>query len=329
MSDLAYIVYLNKLSSDINWYFSIISSSIGIPCNILSIIIFFRLRRNKTNMGFLGVWQSSIDLILLLLFLLVFRSQTFGISLATQNDSACKFLTYLRRFILHASSWIPVVTTFDRFVFVFYGHSERFKFMKNKRILSAIILIIFIIITILDIPNMLFYLSEIICTAEFSVVVSSNIISIFLRTYFPAVLMILFNIVMIRKIYKNSKTISKQTSSSRKEQQFTRAVIAFDSYFFFLNFPLSLYYILNDINTYSGALKGDSLFAANYTFVGAIAGNISFFEQTFTFFMYLWFNKIFRNEFTNLLGKYLHIKCFNRVQPNQMSQSIQSVMNYH
>lgn len=325
MSNLTYIAYLNQLSSSINWYYNIISSSIGIPCNILSIFIFFRLMRNKTNMGFLGVWQCCIDLAMLLLFLLAFRSQTFGFSVPSTSDSACKFLTYMRRFILHASSWIPVVTTFDRFVFVFYGQNERFKFMKNKLILTVLILVLFSIITIMDIPNMLFYLNGKSCSGDFAVVVSSDIISICLRTYFPSALMIFFNLIMIHKIYKSSKIIIKQTSNTRKEHQFTRAVIAFDSYFFLLNFPLSLFYIFSDINSYSGALDGDKLFAANYSLVGAIAGNISFCEQTLSFFMYLGFNKLFRHELGYLLGKYLRIPCFNRVEPSQMTQSVQSL----
>lgn len=275
MSNLTYPAYLNKLSNDINWSFNIISSSIGIPCNLVSIVIYTRLMRNKTNMGFLGVWQCSIDLALLLFFLLLFRSSTtLGINLPGQTDSGCKFLTFLRRFILHASSWIPVVTTFDRFVFVFYSQDERFKFMHKKRMLTLLILVVFVVITILDIPNMLFYKSGSACVSDFPITVSSDIISICLRTYFPAILMVILNLVMIQKIYSSSKILSNRSSSvSRKEHQFTRAVIAFDSYFFILNFPLSLYYIFNDVNSYSGALKGD-LFVASYSLAGAIAGNM-------------------------------------------------------
>lgn len=313
-----YSMYLTRLSNDISNNMNIIMSAIGIPCNLLSIIIFTRLLRNKTNMGFLGIFQSIIDMLILALFLLVFRSsQLFGTSFAGMNDSLCKFLTFLRRFILHASSWIAVLSTFDRFTFVLYGHDNRLKFMKNKLMLSSCIFAIFTIITILDIPNLFFYVQNRACTGNNNAVISSDIISILLRTYIPFVLMVVFNIFMIRKLFNNTRTTFKQNSLSRKEYQFTLAVMAYDAYFFILNAPLSIYYIMYDINLYSDALKGDDLvFNAAYSVSGAVTSNFSFLVQTFSFFMYVCFNKLYRIEFLRIVGLIFRIKNLGRVQPS-------------
>lgn len=291
-----------------------------------SIFIFARLMRNKTNMGFLYIWQCSVDLCVLLFFLLLFRSgNTYGISLPSQNDSSCKFLTFLRRFILHASSWMAALITIDRFVFVLFGHNERFKFMKSKLYLTAIILVIFTIIAILDIPNLFFYIKAGACTADFTATISSDIISIFLRTYIPFAIMIMCNLLMIHKIFKNKRaalkvaSTSKQSSysMSRRELQFTLAVIAYDIYFFFFNFPLSIYYIMVDINTYSGVINTDPVFKASYSVASAITASISFCVQAFSIITYIIFNKLFRQEFLYLVGSFFRIQSLIRVHPSQ------------
>lgn len=222
--DFTYFDYLINISERINFAFNIITSSIGIPCNILSIIIFARLMRNKNNIGFLYIWQCSIDLCTLLFNLLILRSEiTLGFVVSDLNQSACKASTFVYRILVHASSWIAVLTTFDRFTFVLYGHSNRFRFLKSKWKLTCIILSIFTIITILDIPNYYFFIDITykLCSADIIIKFVSDIISVLLRTHFPFALMIIFNVTMIRKIIKVRRNTSYQRSNLRKENQFT------------------------------------------------------------------------------------------------------------
>ena len=251
--DLKYLESIFNINHNIEIYSNITSSSIGIPCNLISIFIFARLMRNKNNMGFLYIWQCSVDIFLLLFTLILFRSGiTLGIDLKDQTQYACKSLTMLRSFIFQASSWIAVLTTFDRFTFVLYGHSNLFRFLKSKRNLTCIILGIFAIIILIDTPTLLFYNEFVnthyVCSADFTVKLTTDIISILLRTYVPFTLMFIFNVIMIRKIVKKNKNLTHKTSFSRKESQFTLAVIAFDVFFFSLSFPLSVYHVLYDIN---------------------------------------------------------------------------------
>lgn len=302
MSDAAYALYLSRLANNISYYFLIVSSAIGIPTNMVSIFIFWRLSRNKTNMGYFGMWQTTVDAILLLTFLLVIRNQViFPRSFASFSDSLCKFLTFYRRFMLHISSLMPVLATFDRVVFVLYGYGQRFKFMKSKLKMTACILVIFVIITIADIPNLFYYVKNNSCTADSDSIIASDIISIILRTYLPFALMIIMNTIMIRKIISNRGSTLRQTSLTGKEYQFTLAVIAYDVYFFLINFPSSLYYIFYDANLYRDAFVNNTLFRAQYNMVSAAAINLSYCSQTFSFFMFLAFNKLFRQELAKLV----------------------------
>lgn len=323
----SYAASLSKLNSDISYYFNIISSAIGVTFNLISIFIFARLMKNKTNMGFLYIWQCSVDLCVLLFFLLLFRSNTtLGINLVYQNDAACKFLTYLRRFILHASSWMVVLITVDRFIFVLYGHGGRFKFMKSKLNLTIIILAIFTVITIVDTPNFLFYLKSGVCTSDFVPAISSDIISICIRTYIPFAIMVVCNLLMIRKIFDSKRAVgNQQRSVMKKETHFTLAVMAYDVYFFLLNFPLSIYYIMADVNTYSGALSsGDAVFKASYGLASTLTSDLSFCVQTISLLTYIVFNKLFRQECIYLIGRVFNIKRMYQVQQIKTQTSTQN-----
>lgn len=331
MSTQAEIAYLNKLSLDITNSLTIITSAVGIPANLISIFIFARLLRNKTNMGFLGLVQSSVDLIMLLLYLFVFRSQLlFGTAFINQNDTSCRVITFFRRFMVHISSWVPVVIAFDRFTFVLYGHSNRFKFMKSKLVVGGIIAAIFFIIAALDIPNFLFYKIGPVCSSDYVVAISSDLISISLRTYIPFTLMILFNIFMVRKIFRNRAALKQNNTDHKKEFHFTMAVIAFDIYFLFINFPLSVFYIMNDINLYSNALKGDPVFSAKYSLAALSISTYANCVQAFSIVMHLAFNRLYRSEVKYEFRKVFFMIGLNSIHPDlsntaQPSHSIRSL----
>lgn len=306
-SEIQYINYLNKVSADVAFYYLIISVPIGIPCNLISILVFRRLmKKNPNNMGFLGICQSCVDLVLLLSFLLLIRSSPliFPQNLADLNDNLCRFLVHLRRFIIHASSWMPVIITFDRFTFVLYGHNNRFKFMKSKVYLLLIIFGIFVMLAVVNTPNFLFSVQKGKCTTDYGLIIATDVISITFRTYIPFTLLILFNWLMIRRIYKNSRTMlqhNSQTAITGKEHSFTISVIFYDGYFFCLNFPVTIYYILKDF--FLHRFSTDLLFGAQFNMFNAVVVNLSYYENSYVFFIYMAFNKLFRREFLNLVAK--------------------------
>lgn len=308
----SYASNLTWLSNEINNYFYIISMTIGVPCNMMSIFIFSRLMRNKTNMGFFGICQSIIDIFVLVYIFLISRSTyLFHINFSNTSDTSCRVLTYLRRVVLHVSSWMTVLTTFDRVVFILYGHRTKFNFMKSKRYLAAIILVILPVILILDTPNLFFYINKSkTCNTSLLALISSDIISILLRTYLPFLVMITLNLIMLRKIFK-LRTPMNQTCLSRKEYHFTVAVMVYDAYFFVLNFPLSIYYIFNDINTFSDSFVNNTLFTAQYSLVSTFTVDLSLCIQTFSFFTYLFFNKLFKREFLHLIQRVFCVSSMN------------------
>ena len=312
-SEIAYIRYMIKLNDDLNIYFTLIGSGIGIVGNLLSIAVFSRLIfHQKTNMAFLYIIQCLCDLSLLLITLLIVRGSPliFGVQFYSLSDSWCKAWAFLRRFTIHISSWMIVLTTFDRFTFVIY-ENRRFGFIRDKRVLALIILLMFTFLAVCDLGNLFYFIDPKLillnCSGNYATVLATDVISLLLRTYIPLTLMLVFNIIMLRKIFKSRRRVknmrttttslnSQQSSHiSRKEQQFTFAVISYDVIFFIDKLPITVYYVLYDINLYSGAFKNTS-FYIYYSFLLNVFLNISMFDQIFSFFMNLAFNKIFRHE---------------------------------
>lgn len=302
---LNYISYLNGTTFKMNEYFNIVITSIGIPGNLIGIVVFSRLIGRKTNMGLLYTCQCVIDFITMIIILLIIRGSTlfYGSNIMDKYDSICKFTFFMRRFMLNNSSWMAVITSFDRFVFIFY--KNRFQFMRSKSKLFAIIITIMVCMALLNIPNMFYSISpQQICSAEFSITLLSDIISILFRTYIPLTLMIIFNVMMIQKI---SKTRANNASAKlcghrpHKENQFTIAVISSDVMFFITHFPLSIAYLVYDAYLYSGIFSQDPLLAAENVFSLFLIINISFLDMTCSVFIYFTFNKVFRKEFLNLI----------------------------
>ena len=325
MSNQTYAQFLSKLSIDINNNFLIASSAIGIPSNLISIFIFSRLINAKTNMGFLYVWQTVIDFLLLTLNLFVFRPQLiFGRSLTSNSEFACRFIQFFRRFVFNSSAWITVMITFDRFIFICYGNNQRFNIVKKKKTLTGIILAIFVFIAVLNIPAFFFYISRTgSCTITPLLDSIVDTLSILMRTILPFCIMLILNIIMIRKIFHTSRSTFNQNPLFKKEFQFTAAVMAYDFYFFFLNFPLCIYNVFYDVNEIMGTLNDNqTVFSASYSLVSAIANSLSLCVQTLSIFSYFVFNKLYRQEVLFIFRK---IICFILRQPSNYSVSGRSM----
>jgi hypothetical protein len=87
-------VYFNGLTSSVNGIFSFSVLPVGIVLNLFSINIFRKPALNKTNMGFLNTCQSTADIFLLAVVMLLVQGQ----SLVTVAEFPCRFFNLLRRF---------------------------------------------------------------------------------------------------------------------------------------------------------------------------------------------------------------------------------------
>lgn len=304
----SYAAYLNGINTQLTVYFVIISSSIGLPSNLISAWLFVRImkksKNNNNNMGFLCLIQSVFEFVFLLVQLILLRSTPliFSTNLSNTTDFSCKLLTFLRRFTPHASCGLMAFITIDRYLAVCFPN--RFVFMRKKSSLALLILGIFIILALVNSPNLFFYLPPkrgSTCTANPQLRMITDLIAILFRTVIPFAVMILLDVLIIRKMRASSKLSSKQASFSQKEHDFTIAVLAYDVFFLITSLPITIYLIVNSFLAYSGVLKSDPVLAAGYSIFYGVVLNFSHCKQSLMFFMNIGFNKLFRREMFLLL----------------------------
>jgi hypothetical protein len=303
-------ILLENLRSQMGYYFAFSIPFLGIFLNCLSLYIFTRPSLNKTNMGFLYLWQTIIDILVLLFYIFISRSmQLFGYSLLIHYDIVCKILTLYRRFILHASSWLCVLTTFDRFLYVCYPNS--LKSLHNKFKFTAIILCVFLVIAIINTPNLFFYLEATHSTNISTNVTSSqrrrctsspfinhltDMVSSIIRTWLPITLMVTFDLFIIKKLNVNKmKLTRRQSTIHRKENDYTRNVIILNILFFLFNSPLAIAYFIEAVQT-NANFQLSPLYMAIFNFYFGTAVDFSFAYQSLSFFINIISNKLYKNE---------------------------------
>lgn len=319
-----YVTFLNTSNDQINNIMSISILSLGVPGNLISLLVFWRLiYKNKTNMGMLYTLQCSIDLFALVWVQIATRNQTspFDFTITDSSEFTCRAAMYLRRLSLHMCSWMAVISAFDRFVFVFYEH--RFGYLRRKSTMLSLIASTLTLLTLVNFINFFYYLQDgLHCTANFGVLLSSDLISIVFRTYIPFALIFYFNFSMIRKLAKSSSSsnMATHTRGHRRERHFTIAVMSHDVMFFATHFPLSISSIVFDLVVYSRMFESSGLLLveAQVNFAQMIFQNVSFLDKAFSFFTYFTFNKLFRKQFFRLILICLPLNVLKRQAENSI-----------
>ena len=191
----------------------------------------------------------------------------FSYNLTILDVSACKIIIFARRSIRQISSWIEVLITFDRLIYI--NFSARFKLNQNKIFLLEIIALIIIILCVIGIENFFYYIKanqtvisldanytqnitrlDLACTASKDILLASDLVAIILRTFLPITLMVILNVILVKSVIsvKSKMVISNSNNKSTRNQlQFTFVVIAMDAYFLILNLPVSVIYILRNV----------------------------------------------------------------------------------
>jgi hypothetical protein len=312
---------LSHASNQVGFYMASIAMPIGALLNIFAIYIFTRPNLNKTNMGFLFIWQKAIDTSLLFSYTFIFRAPIlFDFDPFAASNVACKLLSFYKRFMLVMSSAIMVFIAFDRFLFVHYH--KRFKFMKRKRNLMLIIGVMALSVAVLTLDNLFFYVEEVsvvksffnstlnlteqitstklTCTSSLVVSILSDFLLVSLRVYLPIMLILIFNIILIKDLVKSKNRVKFKIH--KKEIQFTFTVIFSSFVFFGLYFPVSVVVLLKNVFLFTSIEHSKEIF----DFCHYISIEISTIYLVIEFFVLLAVNKIFRKECVLIFRKLKH-----------------------
>jgi hypothetical protein len=320
--ETAYIAYLTNLFDTVDFWFLILTVPLGVVLNLFAIYVFSRPNLNKTTMGFFYMNLSGWTAAVLLYFFFVQNSaKTMKYDITKYTPLGCAFYMFIRRVIREVPPWIEVLITIDRFIAV--CHPTKFKFMKNKLVLLGLIFGTIVCLGILSYQNFDYTLiysyknttvfdqttnstiyknvvSKVSCSQDIYGRFYADIVSAILRAVAPAIVLMIFSILLVKKVLDSKKSLQKESGKTDKASaQFTRSVLNMNIIFWALNVPESIVYFIK--NFYNITTSADPYIVGiinnSYTFSYVIA-NLYY---NLKFFSYLFFNKLFFKEILIIL----------------------------
>ena len=234
-------------------------------------------------------------------FLLVRRNLNFS----------CITITYFSRVCVLMCSWLYVFLSLDRYLCVAYN--EKFKFLlTNKKKLSFILTGLFVVILLINVPNLFFKLtnvssfdthtnqtkSYVLCTASSSVILVRNFIVILFRIVLPLILQIILSILLIYKLFKSRHSVGINVNRDmKKEYRFTRIIIWINICFIITETPFMI------TTLYFGVLGVKTEYPISEFASNSLAISTLIFYVTSVLGSYMFGSLFFVNVFTNHIFK--------------------------
>ena len=301
--DIQYIYY------KINFYSMVTLIPIGIIGNLISLFIFTRPSFNqKTNTGLLYTLFCVVNLITIV-YEASFRNADDFIEFSIKLPLSIQI--FFERVLLQCLSWIQVIISLDRFIFVLYP-VKGFQIMSKKSVLYSIILGLLIII--IGLNSLYFVRGPFTFTIGFNQTVTCNYcisqeiavltlnIQVFVQFFIPFLIMVIVDSMVIIRFKKSRTQLNERKNShtAKKSSRFTRNTILIDLIYMIFNFPSILYGIYMMLvfvfpNSISLSLPYHDLFEIIFPL-------FSFFYLCLIFLLFISFNRIFRSELIKIFN---------------------------
>ena len=306
---------LNSITRSIVSFACTVVVSIMIFINILNILVFARPKLRRSKMAYYNIILSAVNIIALVLGALYYFPRSNGEYFYLKYNLSCLLLSFSLFTIVQMSSWLNVMLAFDRMLCV--TSSKHFKWFRNKKKLYRIVIGLFVLLGILNSPNLwwrvekhLMYdaasnetVSIMMCTSTSSLILTRNTIEILMRIVFPITLEIILSSILVYKLIQIRQRVI--TSRSLKyEYRFSFMIIMVIMSNLFTQFPLIL------VTIYFG-LKGRTPVNPHDLFTTKeIAISLLVFVCCTTFSMYMFvsiivvnatINKLFQNEVRRII----------------------------
>ena len=237
---LSFSSFVKTFLGYVSLYGSVLVHPFGLICNTFSIIIFSRKKFWDNTMGFYNIILSIDNNIVIAVNFIMSFSSGYGNDILLWSSFNCAFLFYLSRLSVSFSSWLNVMVSLDRMIFIIFPN--RFLFIRNKKILATIMVIMFLLLFAINSPNFYLYVSNTytnisnVSTVSYTCGPPKNIevlvdtIRIFTRALIPFVLIIVINSFLIYKLIK-TKNRFKNNMASKREYKFAYSISALSVFF--------------------------------------------------------------------------------------------------
>ena len=306
-----YVIQLTLIYEKVEFYALILTISIGIPGNVISILIFIKPCLNiKTNTGLLYTLLCTLNLITILFNGLVTNSNRF---FQYEFQLPLKSENFIKNILLQFLSWSQVLITFDRFIAVIYP-IKGVRIMTKKWVLFSIILGMFVFIIGLNSTFFIRTSEKIYYNETFIIIddtvmsdeiwISSNILRLLMQLFIPYAIMVILDLTIIIRLRNLkihlSESQSTQANSVNKSSRFTRNTILIDLIYLIFNLPsiiLDTYYTLHIL------FPNMPFIPFFWELMLEMFLLFPYFYASLLFVVFIVFNRIFRAEFIAILNQ--------------------------
>ena len=266
---------------------------IGLVGNSLVLYVFSRKEFREKAMFRYLIAATIFDILNLLLLWFYNYPEQFKMNTYSFN---CKIIVYLVNFAYSTNPWFILLSTFDRFLHVYYPH--KFKFRNRLNFQLTQIALIIILMLIINLPFYFYFdLSGSLNETSCGYVENIEMIG-FIAVLLPFILMILSTVLIANKLI-GKKIDQTNRIKHKNEKQFIKILISMDLFFLICNLPSCIYILTSD------------LMSINYfgTFTYILVNDLTLVYNSFSFFVYFFCNKLFKRYFLSMLS----FNRFNRI----------------
>ena len=288
--------------------------TVGIPGNILSIIVLYRLRKAQPSTYLLCLAVS--DLILLSVWVpLDWIGSAIRINSVDKNGIFCRVLAFGYFSGIQISSWMLILVTIERVCSVLYPHKVRTVFSPCRSLISVSLTVICIAgVNAKFLAGILNITPESYCfeSDNFDYFYGQVWPWIYLNIGFiiPCISLLLGNIIIVVTLWRKKKvslTATHQHTTIQIERSkvsvITKRVIVLNSAYIAFGLPVCVYVVINFFG-----LVDSELIKTAVTMVMFINNNINF-------FLYIMVGSRFRQEVLSMFS--LYCRCGTKRNPEE------------
>lgn len=291
------------------FFSSFVLIPIGIFLNFTQMLILLRRRFLISIMAMYYQLISIYNIFILIVTWFNFMSKSSFTNIDFITDIGCKLLAFFFRLALQICSWLNVLVTLDRLIFIVF--STKFKFWRSKRNILILFFFSHFFFMAVNIPN--FFFNSIsrstnlsnqtfetkVCTASLEIFLIRSITSQVIGIYVPFGLMVILNVFLIYKVIESKKNFRQKTKMG-KDTNFAFTLIGSNIAFLILMSPYSVYTAILSSYVNEEEIILRPTLNAYLSLFETISRSIYCVNYSISFVIQIVCNKLFRKEIINI-----------------------------
>lgn len=314
--DYSFYLTMKTLTNYLAYLVTVVLFPLGFIFNIISIVVFRRKNLREHPISFYNIIILINNNLVILINFIVYFTLSLSNDALLWSNSSCQFFSAATRITTSMASWLYVAITMNRIRKICF--QNKFPSLTNtkKKLftkLSFIVLVIFIVVLVTNIPHFYFGIEttntfdtttnktivKMLCTAPKNIIYIRDLIAIIVRAIVPLVIIGILNTILIFKLRIFKRKI-ESNSSNKKEYIFTYSVVVFNVFFIISLTPyvISLYFFNLQQENPSISITSKVYVITNWIYYFSLF--LTLYNFCFSFLVNLKFNVYFRDEFFQL-----------------------------